>query len=152
MAVPLPLAPFVPGQRLPSGSELSEHLAKEFALPWGEDDDLVKVAQWVFVRLGSDTLYDYLHGVFDHDFPPTAFHDVLAQMPRYVREHSGLEFPLLITTNYDDALERAFDEAGEPFDLLSYIAPKAPHLGKFWHVTTRRVSRARSSARTDTRA
>jgi len=112
---------------------LAEHLAEEFSYPGQDRDDLVKVAQWVFARLGSDTLYDYLHEVFDHDFPPTAVHQVLAQMPAYVRSRGGTEYPLIITTNYDDALERAFIGAGEPFDLLSYIATE-PHIGKFWHV------------------
>jgi hypothetical protein len=124
---------FQPGQRLPSGAELAQHLADEFSYPGHDRHDLVRVAQWVFSRLGSDTLYDYLHEIFDHDFPTTVVHDVLAQMPSYVRSRGGTEYPLIITTNYDDALERAFNEAGEQFDLLSYIATE-PHLGKFWHV------------------
>ena len=28
----------------------------------------------------------------------------------------------MITTNYDDALERAFVARGEPFDVLTYVA------------------------------
>jgi hypothetical protein len=123
---------FKPGRRLPSSSELAQHLATEFSYP-SDDRDLVRVAQWVYARLGSDTLYDYLHEIFDHDFPPTAVHDVLAQMPAFVRREGGTDYPLIITTNYDDALERAFTAAGEPFDLLSYIATE-PHLGMFWHV------------------
>jgi hypothetical protein len=123
---------FQPGRRLPSSSELAQHLAKEFSYPAG-DRDLVRVAQWVFARLGSDTLYEYLHEIFDHDFPPTPVHEVLAEMPAFVRRQGGTEYPLIITTNYDDALERAFNAAGEPFDLLSYIATE-PHLGMFWHV------------------
>jgi hypothetical protein len=37
-----------------------------------------------------------------------------------------------VTTNYDDALERAFGEAGEPFDLVTYIA-EGEDRGKFVH-------------------
>ena len=140
MAVPLPLAPFVPGQRLPSGSELAKHLAHEFSYP-GADDDLVRVSQWVSVRLGTQTLYRYLHGVFDHDYEPTTLHQLLARMPRYVREQNGLEYPLFITTNYDDALERAFGEADEPYDLLTYLAQKGPDQGKFRHTTATGESR-----------
>src|SRR5204862_7716334 len=33
---------------------------------------------------------------------------------------------LILTTNYDDLLECAFKEAGEEYDVLSYIADKSP--------------------------
>ena len=29
---------------------------------------------------------------------------------------------VIVTTNYDDALERAFRAANEPFDLVTYVA------------------------------
>ena len=38
----------------------------------------------------------------------------------------------IVTTNYDDALERAFDEAGEAYDVVWYIAD-GEHRGTFWH-------------------
>jgi len=38
-----------------------------------------------------------------------------------------------VTTNYDDALERAFDEAEEPYDLAVYVA-SGVNSGKFVHV------------------
>lgn len=125
------LEPFVSGTRLPSGSELAEDMAREFDYP-GDSSDLVRVAQWVSLRLGSLTLYEYLHTVFDHDFTPGVMHDVLAQMPGYVRRSGGTEFPLIITTNYDDALEKAFEAADEEFDLLTYIAT-GEQQGKFHH-------------------
>ena len=40
--------------------------------------------------------------------------------------------PLIITTNYDDVLERAYAEVGEPVDVLTYVADGA-HRGKFVH-------------------
>jgi very-short-patch-repair endonuclease len=74
---------FFPGSRLPSSAELAGHLAREFKYPGtGKELDLVRVAQWVFSRLGAESLYDYLHDVFDHDFPATPVHEVLARMPR----------------------------------------------------------------------
>ena len=39
---------------------------------------------------------------------------------------------MILTTNYDDALERAFDKASEPYDVIWYIADREPR-GKFWH-------------------
>lgn len=123
---------FAPGVRLPSGAELATHLAHEFSYP-GKDIDLVRVSQWVSVRLGPGTLYEYLHSIFDHDYAPTAVHELLARMPQYVRDEGGTEFPLIITTNYDDALERAFEAVGEEYDLLTYQAKSGPDQGKFRH-------------------
>ena len=53
---------------------------------------------------------------------PTRIHRVLAQLAR-VLVAEEVEYPhqFIITTNYDDVLERAFREAGMPFDLLVYI-------------------------------
>jgi hypothetical protein len=126
---------FIPGSRLPSSTELARHLAREFAYPeTGKELDLVRVAQWVFSRLGAESLYDYLHDVFDHDFPATPVHQVLARMPAFVRSQEGAEYPLIITTNYDDALERAFATRDEPLDVLTYVANEDdPDLGLFRH-------------------
>jgi hypothetical protein len=128
--------PFVPGQRLPSGAELARNLAQTFSYPF-PDDDLVRVSQWVSVELGTNSIYQYLHGIFDRDYALATMHRVLAQMPRYVREQrdqrEDLEYPLFITTNYDDALERAFQEAGEKYDLLTYWAQLDDDRGKLLH-------------------
>jgi len=124
---------FLPGARLPSSAELATALADEYHYPGGGKDlDLVRVAQWVYSRLGSETLYEWLHSVFDHDFPPTSMHDVIASMPAVVRSQPMAEFPLIITTNYDDALERAFADRGEPFDVLTYVATQG-NIGRFRH-------------------
>jgi len=40
--------------------------------------------------------------------------------------------PLLVTTNYDDLLEQALDERGEPYDLVVYMAD-GEHHGHFFH-------------------
>ena len=37
-----------------------------------------------------------------------------------------------MTTNYDLALERAFEEAGEELDIVAYVAT-GTHRGRFWH-------------------
>jgi hypothetical protein len=129
---------FMPGVRLPSGRELARYLAGEFHYPdAGADSELVRIAQWIYTRLGPDDLYECLHEVFDNDFRPTAVHELLAALPKWVRDNGvvtpeGLEQPLIITTNYDDALERAFQARGEEFDLLTYIA-KGQLVGKFLH-------------------
>lgn len=124
---------------LPSGGELAEYLPDAVGVDYPYDDpsDLLRVSQYVDVSLGSGVLYDALHTVFDADYSPTPVHRLLADLPALVREHTSAAgrpcfYPLNITTNYDDLLERAFLEAGEEFDLLTYIA-FGRDAGKFRH-------------------
>ena len=123
------------GRYLPSGAELATHLAKYVHYNRPDPDDLVRVAQFVDISLGSGPLYEYLHEVFDADYAPTAVHTMLASLPALIRAHrpAGQRmFPLIVTTNYDHCLEQAFEAAGEPYDLITYIA-EGPDRGKFRH-------------------
>jgi hypothetical protein len=124
------------GEYYPSGVELAAHLAKHFDYPEGEDLDLERVADYVAVMTGSGPLYEILHELFDADYPPTTLHTFLADIPKIRRDH-GLppRHQLIVTTNYDDAMERAFDAAGEEYDLVSYCAD-GEFQGKFVHWPT----------------
>ena len=44
----------------------------------------------------------------------------------------GAPHQLIVSTNYDLALERAFEEAGEELDIVTYVA-SGPQRGRFWH-------------------
>jgi hypothetical protein len=128
-------ATFALGQYLPSGSELAAHLASQLDYPYTDRTDLLRVSQYVDVILGDGPLYGFLHDVFDEDYAPTAVHRLLATVPALIRMHRSDRpklFPLYVTTNYDDALERAFRDADEPYDLVTYIADN-PDRGKFLH-------------------
>jgi SIR2-like domain len=127
-----PQTAFKLGQWLPSGRELAHHLAQEFAYPFEPDTDLVKVSQWVTVRLDNEALYAELHNIFDRDYRPTVMHRVLAKLPAFIEREKRREYPLFVTTNYDDALEEALTEARIEFDLLTYIAAGRDR-GKFRH-------------------
>jgi hypothetical protein len=81
---------------------------------------------------GSGPLYDELHDAFGVDAPATEVHRFLASLPPLLRA-AGAAHQLIVTTNYDLALERAFLEAGEEFDVVSYLA-SGPHRGKFCHI------------------
>ena len=123
------------GRYLPSGKELATHLAQSIGYPYEDSSDLLRVSQYVDVRLGSGPLYETLHEVFDADYAPTPVHRLLASLPSYVRARKTPGprfFPLNVTTNYDTCLEAAFQEAGEPYDLLTYIAD-GPDRGRFRH-------------------
>jgi hypothetical protein len=121
------------GRYLPSGAELAAHLAGLFAYPKDELVDLLRVSQYVDVMLGSGPLYDKLHELFDADYPPSPVHELLAGLPKRLGLARTRRHQLIMTTNYDDALERAFRAAGEDFDLVWYIA-EAEHRGKFLHL------------------
>jgi DNA-binding SARP family transcriptional activator len=93
---------------------------------------LPRVAQYVAVMKGSGPLYDELHTLLDADAMPTSIHRFFAALPPLLRER-GLPHQLLVTTSYDLALEAAFLEAGEEFDVVSYVAA-GPERGKFCHI------------------
>jgi hypothetical protein len=121
------------GRYLPSGAELAAHLAGAFDFPPDELQDLLRVSQYIAVMTGSGPLYEELHQLLDADYQPTKVHTMLAAVPAFLRSHGLVRYQLILTTNYDDALERAFRAAGEEFDLVSYVAD-GPHRGKFLHV------------------
>jgi len=128
-----PGAAWLPGAFLPSVTELACHLAERFDYPRDETLDLVRVSEYAYVMSGSGPLYEELHHVFDADYPVSLLHQFLARLPGRLEDANQLRrCQLIVTTNYDDALERAFREAGERFDLVCYIAD-GNHRGKFVH-------------------
>ena len=119
----------------PSGAELANYLASRpgVGYPRGEPkSDLLRVSQYFDAVLGALRLYDTLHDVFSLKHPPTRVHCLLAALPPLLKER-GKPQQLLITTNYDDALERAFDDAKVDYDLVWYEAKKGDARGKFYH-------------------
>lgn len=125
---------YKPGQYLPSGRELARYLADRYKYPSADKTDLLRVAQYASLMRGPRSLYNMLGQVFDADYPITVLHKFFARLPGILRA-GGCQRPyqLIVTTNYDDVLERAFEAEGEPYDLVIYVA-KRPDLGKFRHV------------------
>jgi hypothetical protein len=97
---------------LPRGAELARDLALMNGFPSDDDHDradLAKVASYGVESLGREWLRGSLRQVFDGEYEPCDIHTYLA----------SLSTPLLIvTTNYDDLTERAFDRAQRPYDLV----------------------------------
>jgi len=129
---------WAPERTLPSGSELAAYLANIFYYPEERDVDLLRVAQYAAATDGTGLLYDELRQLFHGPFAPTRVHEFFAHLPKLLeplRANAAppdAPYPLIVTTNYDDALERAFDDAGEPYDVVWYIAD-GEERGKFWH-------------------
>jgi hypothetical protein len=122
-------------QHLPTGGELASYLAKEFDAPeeLAKTEDLSRVTQFIdSVESSGGELYQALHDIFDGDYEPGPVHLFLARIAPLLRERDRLQ--VILTTNYDDGLERAFEKAGEPYDLITYIAssPKE-YRGRFMH-------------------
>jgi hypothetical protein len=117
---------WVRGGNLPSGSELACYLADKLHYPdERSQDDLVRVSQYGQSKRGSGTLFRYLHEVFSDTYEPTALHHLLATMPKRIANARGTrKHQLIVTTNYDDALEQAFDRAGETYDVVWYEGPR----------------------------
>ncbi|MGI9098413.1 MAG: SIR2 family protein [Solirubrobacteraceae bacterium] len=119
------------GQYLPNAAELAAQLAESVGYPDPDDHDLMRISQYVEAKLGTRPLYDYVRDPFDALYPPTALHRFLAYTAGLLRERN-VPRQVILTTNYDDALERAFADLGEPYDLIWYEA-KGPDRGRFIH-------------------
>jgi hypothetical protein len=118
---------------LPTGVELASYLADrhEYQLP--DRDNLVRVAEYIALTAGDGPLYDSLRELFDADYPVTPLHRLVARMPRLLRERGFPPLQLIVTTNYDDLLERAFGEEDEPVDVVMYMT--GDQAGKFLHLS-----------------
>jgi hypothetical protein len=126
-----------PAGRLPNAAELTARLAREIGYPDPNPNDLLRVAQYVGAVLGEGALYKILHRVFQRDAQPNALHELLAGLPAVLRER-GSQQQLIMTTNYDDTLERALAARDEDFDVLWYEAkPGDEAWGKFVHLAPR---------------
>lgn len=94
---------------LPTATELANYLAETTQFPSDEMPDLTKVAQYYSAAIGRDALNEELHGIFNCDYPITSLHNYLAEIPAPM---------LVVTTNYDDLIERALIAKGRPYDLV----------------------------------
>jgi DNA-binding SARP family transcriptional activator len=121
----------VPVLGLHGAGDLARHLASAFEVPSDTRVDLARVSQYVATMNGSGPLYDELHGLFEAAVEPGPLHRFLARLPPLLRER-GAPYQLIVTTNYDFGLERAFEEASEELDIVAYVAT-GEHRGHFWH-------------------
>ncbi len=100
-------------EHLPNATELAQYLAKPLKFPPEEDSkELTKTARYYEMIAGRDDLDEELHKVFARTVKYTKIHSYLASVP----------VPLLIiSTNYDDLMERALTDQGRKFDVIVHL-------------------------------
>jgi hypothetical protein len=128
-----------PGAELPSGSELATWLARKAGLR-EHHGDLVRVSQYAETTLGRRELDHRVRQAVVSEARITPVHEFLAGLPRRLASAAARRdlyvehaHQLIVTTNYDDTMERALDLAGEEFDVVSYVAT-GPDAGSFVHL------------------
>jgi SIR2-like domain/TIR domain len=107
---------------LPDAHEIAAGLAHQFGVK-PPLLDLPEIAQYVSVTRGEPDLYRTLRQLLTVDCEPGPVHQFLARFPGKLEE-LGLEkrYQLIVSTNFDRALERAFEDGPEPYDLAVYMA------------------------------
>jgi DNA-binding SARP family transcriptional activator len=116
----------------PDVRDAAAHLAREFGFPHADAGALSRVSQFVAVTRGVGPLYDELHELFARDYEPGGVHWLLTAVAGFLRSR-GLPRQLIVSSGYDRTLERAFNEAGEDLDVVTYLATGRDR-GKFLHV------------------
>jgi hypothetical protein len=123
--------------RLPLANEFYPRLAAKFdASLKGLSNP--QIAQHFVDVYRRDDLYAQVDQFLGKVHPaPTVVHRLLATIPARLREKGFRPPPLVIfTTNYDDWMERALQDAGEPYHLFLYRAGD-PYHGAFIHFDPR---------------
>lgn len=122
------------GENLPASSELSQYIGDMCHYPDEDRRDLLRVAQYAKAKRGDGPLYDQLRDIFAALYGYTCVHAFLAHLPGTLEAAGGARrHQLIITTNYDDALEQALTAALEPFDLVWYSTHPRETQGKFFY-------------------
>ena len=144
----------VPVVGLVGSAELSQRLADTFDVPADLTSPLGRVTQYVAAMQGLGPLHEELHTVFGSGHEPGPVHRLLARLPAVLRERD-LSYQLIVTTAFDSGVERAFADADEELDVVTYIGAgpsaagsstlrRAPSLG--WSRSRTRTPIFRSSA------
>jgi hypothetical protein len=119
---------------LPNANELAKNLAEDYGYPHLPKEDtsgdaskpavsLPEVAQYIYATEDARELYGALQERLTIECQPGSVHTFLANLPKTIKKLGDhKEHPLILTTNYDTLLEKAFDDAGEPYDLAVYQA------------------------------
>ncbi|HTR88947.1 MAG TPA: SIR2 family protein [Solirubrobacteraceae bacterium] len=125
--------PFQVGKTLPDDRDLAEHIASQAGL--GPCEDLAEVAQYARAMQGEGEVFAWMRELLRVDVKPGHAHDYLARLPGRLEELDlGRRYQMIVTPKYDAALERAFREQDEPFDVAVYVRAQRGMRGHFVHL------------------
>ena len=105
------------GNHIPDGPKLAEAIARRFALPINGNYDLAKTAEYVVIQKKGRTELDvYIKGILETAYPD----DSMKWIPT-------IKWKAIFTTNYDDCIQKAYDESTNP--VQNYVT--ITHLSGF---------------------
>jgi SIR2-like domain len=123
------------GSRLwPNADDLADQIAKKMNVRYPQPD-LPQVAQYARMARGQPRLHGWVRQILTAGYEPEPVHRFLARFPQTLGQ-LGLEkrYQLIVSTTFDTALESAFLEQKEPFDVAVYMASGTEHAGRFVHL------------------
>ena len=92
--------------KLPDWNDLIVDLKKELDL--NDENDYLKIAQLYYLEFGEYTYYKKLKGYFPDYIKPSAIHNLIFELNPHI----------IITTNWDNILERAIEENAFIYDIV----------------------------------
>ena len=133
---------------LPLGSQFAERLASSGRYPFSERrpiDALTKIAQWYEeVTFGRHDLLDEVRSTFfeavpsEYSTPWVAFLGAFLVVASAGEQKLPRHFPrLIITTNYDDLVERTLDRHGVPYVVLAHVRAGSAKAGQMLYRDSR---------------
>ena len=94
---------------------------------------MLRVSEYLAAARGEDELYFYLREVFASEYEPTSLHRLLARVAKALAD-GGRPQLLVVTTNYDDLVERALSDEAVEYDVVWYEAKSNSEArGRFVH-------------------
>ncbi|MGP1385930.1 MAG: SIR2 family protein [Thainema sp.] len=97
------------------------------------------LSQYYKLTNSLNTFYAQFYDIFETtQGSPNSVHRFFAELPflmkhkGYPNRYPGLPYQLIVTTNYDNLLEQAFDKIYQPYDVIYYIAD-GDNRGKYKH-------------------
>ena len=95
------------------------------------------LSQYFYLKVGGSFFYKKIRDIADkiESNHPNAIHQFFAKLPDLMKrkDDKELPYPIIITTNYDNLLERAFKKVGQEYDVLYYDAQERKFKHKFKH-------------------
>jgi DNA-binding SARP family transcriptional activator len=113
------------------GPAMAEQLALRFDCPAEFAAELPRIAEYISVTHGVGPLYDELHEL-QPDGEAGSVERAVARIAAATSEE-GARRVLIVTTGFDDRIERALASAGVAVDVVSYLAA-GPKRGRFLHL------------------